>query len=45
MVLEISEPKENDNILKKIFFHHFGGLRAPKNLKMGVLEGSETPQN
>ena len=30
MVLESSEPKENDKILKKKF-HHFGGLRAPQN--------------
>ena len=45
MALKSSDPKENDKILKKKIFHHFGGLRAPQNLKMGGLEESETPQN
>ena len=49
MVLESLEPKENDKILKKFFFLHFWGFRAPlkppKTLKRGFLGGPDTPQN
>ena len=49
MALKSSDPKENDKILKKKLFHHFGGFRAPpkppKTLKRGGLGGPETPQN
>ena len=49
MVLESSEPKENDKIRKKKLFSSFWVVACPpkplKNLKMGGLEGSETPQN
>ena len=49
MVLESSEPKENDKILKNQIFQHFGGFRAPPKPPFlgfwGVLGGAETPQN
>ena len=48
MVLESFEPKEDDTILKNIFFKNFLGFRAPpkppKNLKMGVLRGPKPPK-
>ena len=49
MVLESSEPKENDKILGKKIFLHFGGYRAPlKTPFLGfwrVLGVPETTQN
>ena len=49
MVLESSEPKENDKHLKTNFFQNFGGfwppLKTPKNLKNRGFKGAETPQN
>ena len=49
MVLESSEPKENDKILKKNFFRNFEGFRAPPQNspkpKNGGFKGAETPQN
>ena len=40
MVLESSEPKENDKFFKKIKI--WGGFGPPKNLKMGGFRGAET---
>ena len=49
MALKSSDPKENDKILKKKLFHHFGGFQAPrkppKTLKKVVLGVPDTPQN
>ena len=49
MVLESSEPKENDKILKKKNFLHFEGFRPPLKPPflgfLGGLGGPETPQN
>ena len=49
MVLESSEPKENDKILKNQIFQNFGGFRAPPKPPFlgfwGVLGEPETPQN
>ena len=47
MALKSSDPKENDKILKKKLFHHFGGFRAPpkppKTLKRGGFRGAGNP--
>ena len=49
MVLESSEPKENDKILKKNLYLHFGGYWAPLKTPFlgfwGVLGVPETPKN
>ena len=47
MALKSSDPKENDKILKKKLFHHFGWFRAPpkpqKNPKKGGFRGAGNP--
>ena len=47
MVLESSEPKENDKILKKIFFSSFWGVsdtpKTPENPKKGGFSGAQYP--
>ena len=48
MVLESSEPKENDKILKKFFFIKFWGVSAPLKPPFfgfgGFLEGPKPPK-
>ena len=49
MVLESSEPKENDNILKKKNFSSFWGVsgppKTPEKPKKGGFRGPKTPKN